>query len=161
MFLGLPALRQLATDGLSGDDDENAITRPSSVIHIAIHHCKGLQHLDMLVGNCPKLESYRHWYSSQTSRRHILDPRDYYPALLHVKDTLKELWLDIFPINVIENQDGVHWPSFRDFAVLELLHVPIFLFGDYKDNPAALEPILPSSLKSLHVAKVDKWTFSS
>ncbi|BCS25707.1 uncharacterized protein APUU_50418A [Aspergillus puulaauensis] len=161
MFLGLPALRRIATDGLSGDDEETAITCSSSVTHIAIDCCKGLQHLDRLVANCPKLESYRHWYHPQSSCRHILDPRDFYPALLRTRDTLKELWLDIFPGFVIENEYGVHWPSFRDFTVLELLHVPIFLLGDYKDNPANLEPIFPSSLKSLHVTQVDKWTLSS
>ncbi|KAL5334639.1 hypothetical protein BJX70DRAFT_350237 [Aspergillus crustosus] len=167
MFMGLPSVCRIATDGLSGDEVEDktetttAIKSPSSVTHITIDHCKGVRNLDKLIRNCPKLHSYRHHYAPQSSRKHILNPRGFYPALLIARCTLKELWLDIFPTYVIDSDDGVHWPSFSDFTVLELLHVPHFLLGQYPKNPPTnIRGTLPSSLKTLHITEVDKVTLA-
>ncbi|CEN60505.1 hypothetical protein ASPCAL02942 [Aspergillus calidoustus] len=163
MFLGLPSLRRITTDGLFHDEDETMYkSTSSSVTQIRLDYSIGVYDLDRLIRHCPNLESYRHHYSVRSRRRHFLNPRELYPGFLLASHSLKELWLDIFPTFIIKSDSGVHWQTFKTFPLLELLHVPYFLLGQYKaDTLADLAAMLPSSLKKLHVTEIDKTTLES
>ncbi|KAL4930309.1 uncharacterized protein BDV17DRAFT_259361 [Aspergillus undulatus] len=124
-FLGLPSLRRFSTDALVGNEHGVDIEL-LSVTDISIDQCIGLApgYLDELVLNCPRLESFRHGYSNR-SWRHLIKPADYYPAILHAKHTLKELWLNMFPgyFRHLTGGAGHNWPSFSEFTKLQLLQI--------------------------------------
>ncbi|KAL4867663.1 hypothetical protein BDV12DRAFT_198082 [Aspergillus spectabilis] len=145
-FLALPALQRFGTDALREVHYKvDEPVPPSSAIHLAVWNCAGLQDVERFIAKCPNLVSYRH-ESGQLS----LPFRRTYRALLGVKDSLKEIWLHVWQAR---HAARVKWPSFREFAALETLHVPIFLLEDFdgEARDVDLSALLPPTLRTLHV----------
>jgi hypothetical protein len=110
-----------------------------------------LEDIEGFIAVFPNLQSYRHSYVTSKWRK-PLRSRRMYQALLQVKVTLREIWLH-FPEQNFTRAEGLKWPTYSTFTVLELLHIPIFLLEDFKGERRTinLSELLPPTLKTLHI----------
>ncbi|KAL2849349.1 hypothetical protein BJX68DRAFT_237924 [Aspergillus pseudodeflectus] len=157
-FFGLPALRSVFTDALF-DGESGVAIGSSPVKHLSIGNCGGgLRSLSNLIKNCPNLESYRHGFFPFNVWPPLGMDHPIYPALLQARHTLKTLWLDI---ELVPELEEPIFPSFAEFTILQFLHAPHGLLGQfYRSGIHAQAPvpdltrILPPSLKELHITKI-------
>ncbi|KAL2849352.1 hypothetical protein BJX68DRAFT_267204 [Aspergillus pseudodeflectus] len=152
-FLWLPSLRRFKTDALRDVVYECRVPdRRSSVTHIEISKCLGLEDVKGFIAAFPNLQSYRHSYVT-TKWNKPLSSRRMYQALLQAKETLREIWLDICVQNFVREPAGLKWPTFTNFTALEVLHIPIFLLEDLTGEPQTinLTQFLPRTLKTMHI----------
>ncbi|KAL3495086.1 hypothetical protein BJX62DRAFT_233734 [Aspergillus germanicus] len=124
----------------------------SSVTHLEISKCPGLEDIEGFLAIFPNLQSYRHRYVT-TKWKKPLSSRRMYQALLQAKETLREVWLDISVRNFERAPAGLKWPTFRIFTALEVLHVPIFFLEDFTGERRIIDltGLLPPCLKTLHI----------
>lgn len=169
-FLQLPSVRVLTANSvvdLNSIDDaaiEGISEKPSlgfsSITDIDLRASSGNHGMEMLVGSCADLKSFKYQHSDSNVLSHGYQPSAFYRSLTHSKKSLQILWLDHYgshhPFTAAGlNQTHDEWfGSLVDFSDLRELRIrlPNLLDIRYQHEPTTpLLECLPSSLETLYI----------
>jgi hypothetical protein len=113
-----------------------------------------------LTAACKSLKSFLYSRGGQSEDDAPWDPTKLTDPLSDSRKTLEILWFEVSPEDSLEFEEDEprHYPSFKDFTSLKLLHVNAYDWFGSNSTPLPIPDFsgkLPSSLEVLHIADVE------